>query len=452
MPTKVDCFVIGAGPAGICAANILSKSGKKTVIVGKTLGGSFCYDGRVVLSSLLHISSLYDRYKQTMQFLGDTQGTPASIDFKRIRKYVDGVISKVCKVFVEELNENGAEYVEGSAEFTGQNSVIVNKIDGTSEEYIFDKCILAVGAAEKKLNALSGAKALKISTILNFESIPSSVVIIGGGLVGLETAAFFSRLGSKVTIIEKNDKILSSFDPQIVKKYEDALKKKNIDVITSLVVQKIEKIGQKFVIFYDDGKLESEEVFVCIGKTPVIDGLCLEKAGIVIEDNAPCCDFELKTDNPNIYLAGDVTGMRMRSGWAFHSAAIAAKNILGKNVKYNPKTASAVLSVDPEIASVGITEEEAKKLGYDCGTIKYTSSDIHKAVLPAAFPLFVKVVYDKESKTFLGLQAIGRSAIDIASDFSIIIQGEITIDKAADFVCANPLFNEFISELAEKIK
>ncbi|MBQ3032877.1 MAG: NAD(P)/FAD-dependent oxidoreductase [Deferribacterales bacterium] len=453
MSIKVDYLVIGAGPAGVRAAEILSKTGKKTAIVGKTLGGSFCYDGRVVLSSLLYVSSLYDKYKQVMQFFTETQSTSAKIDFKRVKKYVESVISRVCKSFNDELEKTQVEYICGSAEFTGRNSVAVTKSDGIVEEYIFDKCIVAVGASDKKLDILSSAKSLKISTILNFESVPSSVVIIGGGLVGSETAAFFSRLGSKVTILEKSDRILNGFDQTIVKKYEDFLKKKGIDIVTGYIAKKIERIGQKYVIFYGEDKLESEEVFVCIGRKPLVEDLHFDMAGVVVsEDGIPNFYPDLKTDNPDIYLEGDVTGVRMRSGLAFHSASVAAKNILGKNLKYNSEGASAVLSVDPEISCVGLTEEEAKKNGYDYGVFKYTAGDIHRAAMPSSVPFFAKVIYDKENKSILGIHAIGKSAIDIVSDFSIIIQSGMTVEDIVDFISAKPLVSEFISELAEKLK
>lgn len=452
MPEKVDYFVIGAGPAGVCAANILAGSGGKTVIAGKALGGSFCGDGRVVLNSLLHVSSLYDRYKQAMQFFAETPAVPAKIDFKRVKKYVDGVIARVRKAFSDELEENGAEFIEGSVEFIGKNKVLVKKADGSEEIYSFKKCLIASGSSGHKLDILSGAKSLNISTILNFETVPSSVVIIGGGLVGTEAATLFSRIGSRVTVVEKTDRILGGVDHTIVKKYEDALKKKDIEIITGRTVQKIERIGQKYVILFEDGKLESEEVFVCIGRTPLIEGLNLENAGVFAEKGALRYYPDLKTDNPDIYLAGDVTGIRMHSGGAFHSAAIAAKNMLGSDVKYNSEAAPTILSADPEITCVGLTEEEAKKAGYECGVVKYTFGDMYKAAMPSVPPLFAKVVYNKADRTFLGLHAIGRMAMDLVSAFSIVIQAGVTVDKAVDFIYTSPVFRELISELAEKIK
>lgn len=450
--SSVDYLIIGAGPAGVCAANILAKTGKKTVIVSKNLGGTFCFDGRVVLNSLLHISSLYDKHKQAMQFFSDVPTSPAKIDFKKVKKYVDSASMRICKAFSSEMEDNGVEFIEGQAQFSDKNKITITKSDDSKLELTFKKCILATGSVPKKLDILSGAKSFKISTILNYETVPASVVIIGGGLVGTEAATFFSRLGSKVTILEKSERILKGVDQVIIKKYEDVLKKKDIDIVTNVNIDRIERIGQKYVILYNDTKVESEEVFLCIGRTPYIDNLNLEVAGITLNDGIPNYNPDLTTDNKDIYLAGDITGLRMYSGWAFHSAEIAAKNILGSNLKYTSSVASTILSADPEIACIGINEEEAKKTGYNYGIIKYNFGDIHKSAMPSASPLFTKVIWDKETKKFLGMQAIGQMAIDIVSDFSIMIQAGITIDKASNYIYTSPIFYELISELMEKIK
>lgn len=453
MPKKIDYIVVGAGPAGVCAANILAKSGKETLIIGKSLGGAFCYDGRVVSSSLLYVSSMYDKYKQVSQFFSEAPANFAKIDFKKIKKYVDSVSLKVYKAFANDLEESGAKFIEGDAKFLSKDRILVNKTDGTQEEFVFKKCVLATGSIPKKFNLFNGSKSLKISNILNYESVPNSVAIIGGGLVGTEVATFFSRIGSKVTIIEKIDRILKGVEQVIIKKYEDNLKKKGIDIITEANIEKVERIGQKYVILYNNTKVESEEVFVCIGRTPYLENLDVEVAGIKLnEEGIPYYNSDLTTDNPNIYLAGDVTGLRMYSGWAFHSAEIVAKNILGSNLKYTSNVTSTILSADPEIACIGINEEEAKKEGYNYGVIKYTFGELHKASMPTISPLYTKVIYDKKTNKFLGMQAIGQMAIDIVSDFSIMIQAGVTINDAVDYIYTSPIFYELISELVEKVK
>ena len=452
MPENIDYFVIGAGPAGVCAASILAKSGGKTVIAGRSMGGAFCGDGRVVFNSLLYVSSLYDRHKQAVQFFSEAPTAPAKIDVKRVKKYAEGVITRVRKAFSDELAESGAKFIEGSVEFIGKNTVAVKKADGTEETYTFKKCLIASGSVGRKFDILSAAKLLNISTGLNFETMPSSVAIIGGGLAGTEAATLFSRIGSKVTVIEKADTILGGIDRTIIKKYEETLKKREINIITSCNVQKIERVGKKYLILFENGKLESEEVFVCVGKVPCVSGMCLENAGVFVENGVPRCYSDLKTDNPDIYLAGDVSGIRMHSGWAVHSARIAAKNMLGSEIKHNVAAAPALLLADPEMACVGLTEDEAKKTGCDFGIFKYTFGDVYRAAVPSLPSLFAKVIYNKTDKTLLGLQAIGRSAMELATAFSVVMQAGLDIYKAAGFIYTSSVFCELIVELSEKIK
>ncbi len=284
MVKSTDYIIIGAGPAGVCAANILSKSGKKIVIVGKILGGSYCSTNSIVSESLVGLSKMFEKFRIIKDSFIEDDVDNVALDFKRVKKIVDSNLNKAKKQFLEIIEDAQAEYIEGTAVFTDSNMLDITLPDNSVVSYKFKKCLIATGAAVPKSNLYPSRKNLDISTFINMESIPDSVAIIGGGALGVEVASFFSRFGSKVTLVEKSDRLLPIVDAQISKKLEDTLKKRGINLVTSHNITKIERVGQKYIALSEAGPVESEEVFICTGRVPAIQELKLENAGVNIED------------------------------------------------------------------------------------------------------------------------------------------------------------------------
>lgn len=454
MNKSVDFLVIGAGPAGICAANILAKSGKSVLVVGKTIGGTYCSCGGILSKSLFRLSEMFEKYRIINSSFIEKEAEEAELDFKRIKKSIDAQANKIKKLFSDSLEDCKAEYIEGIAAFSGVNSVNITPI-GENKEILscsFDKCLIAAGACAPKSSFGAGKRYSDLSSFTNMTSIPDSVCVVGGGVMGLEIASFFHRLGAKVIIAEKNDRILSNIDPYIVKKYEDSLKKRGISVMTEHRVEKIEKIGQKYIALSDGGKIESEEIFICTGRIPAISELCLENSGVSLSDKG-IISFgkNLQTDNENIFVAGDVSNMVMNSGWAYYSASVAARNMLGEHIEYNSDILPLYITANPDIAAIGLSEDEAKDIGIDCGVIKYVCGDIYGFSITGGTQTVIKAVYDKNDKTFLGIQAMGQGACDLISIFAPIVHLKIRGDQMPEFIYSNPEFNEFFNEVSEKL-
>ena len=321
MAKSVDYIIVGAGPTGVCAANTLSKSGKKIIIVGKVLGGSYCSANSIVSESLVGLSKMFEKFR----IIKDS--------FKREKKAIDSNLNKVKKQYSEMLEDSQVEYIEGTAVFSDKNVLDIILPDNTTVSYKFKKCLIATGAIVPKTSLYLSKKTLDVSTFVNMEDIPDSVAIIGGGALGVEVASFFSRFGSKVTIVEKSDRLLPIVDAQISKKLEDTLKKRGINVVTSHNITKIERVGQKYIALSEAGPVESEEVFICTGRVPAVQELKLENAGIKVDEGGYIVyGNNLQTDNENVYVAGDVSNIMMISSWAYYSATVAARNMLGEDI------------------------------------------------------------------------------------------------------------------------
>ncbi len=452
MVKSTDYIIIGAGPAGVCAANILSKSGKKIVIVGKILGGSYCSTNSIVSESLVGLSKMFEKFRIIKDSFIEDDVDNVALDFKRVKKIVDSNLNKAKKQFLEIIEDAQAEYIEGTAVFTDSNMLDITLPDNSVVSYKFKKCLIATGAAVPKSNLYPSRKNLDISTFINMESIPDSVAIIGGGALGVEVASFFSRFGSKVTLVEKSDRLLPIVDAQISKKLEDTLKKRGINLVTSHIT-KIERVGQKYIALSEAGPVESEEVFICTGRVPAIQELKLENAGVNIDENGfMIYSNNLQTCNKNIYIAGDVSHIMMNLSWAYYSATVAARNMLGENIEYTPEILPVYIDTDPEIALIGLSEEAAKARGLDYGVFKYVFGDIYGIYNNAGGQqTVIKTIYDKSSKTFLGIQAMGREVNGLIATFAIIMKLKITIEQIPDFVYINPVFNEFFKEVSEKL-
>ncbi len=451
MVKSTDYIIIGAGPAGVCAANILSKSGKKIVIVGKILGGSYCSTNSIVSESLVGLSKMFEKFRIIKDSFIEDDVDNVALDFKRVKKIVDSNLNKAKKQFLEIIEDAQAEYIEGTAVFTDSNMLDITLPDNSVVSYKFKKCLIATGAAVPKSNLYPSRKNLDISTFINMESIPDSVAIIGGGALGVEVASFFSRFGSKVTLVEKSDRLLPIVDAQISKKLEDTLKKRGINLVTSHNITKIERVGQKYIALSEAGPVESEEVFICTGRVPAIQELKLENAGVNIDENGfMIYSNNLQTCNKNIYIAGDVSHIMMNLSWAYYSATVAARNMLGENIEYTPEILPVY--IDTEIALIGLSEEAAKARGLDYGVFKYVFGDIYGIYNNAGGQqTVIKTIYDKSSKTFLGIQAMGREVNGLIATFAIIMKLKITIEQIPDFVYINPVFNEFFKEVSEKL-
>ena len=454
MKNKYDAVVIGAGPSGIHCAVRLAETGRSVLLVDSQLGGNYVRSGSVISNTLLHLSSMYGTFKhKTQNFIEFKQEQSFTFDFKKARKYVEQVGSKFVKTFTDDLKNAEVDYIQGTASFADKKSILIEN-DEMSKAVHFDAAVISTGSTSFDADIQSTKRMLSTANIFELEVAPSKVTVVGGGFVGAEFATFFKRIGTEVTVIEKGDRLLKTFDPQLSKKFEDALIRDGVEVIKNANVNKIEKVGNKSIIFMEDGsQLESEEIFVAVGRKPALDKINIQAAGIKLtQDGLPKLTAKLRTTNPDVYVIGDATGHNMLVNWAYRSAEIVCNDLCGTSKNYQKDVLPRVLYLDPEVAHVGLTEEEAKERGFDIKVIRYNFTDLEKSLILGTAKGFLKVVYDKNKRKILGCHVIGPGAGQIVQMFALFMQSKVSIDKITDYVFNHPTFAEVLSDLAGKVK
>ncbi|MCX8085074.1 MAG: NAD(P)/FAD-dependent oxidoreductase [Calditerrivibrio sp.] len=454
--SKIEIVVIGAGPAGVSTAIELAKAGKKVAIIDKDINSSIKLSGSTVSNTLLYLSYLYNRLKtKTSHFITyNTETVPEPIfDLKKMRKYIENASSKIFKAYKDDLNDYNVLQIEGTASFTSRHSITIIHSNKKSEELNFDKAIIATGSYPKTLPFAAGKKHLDPLNIINMEKIPTSITIIGGGFIGIEYATFFKRIGCHVTVVESKDKILYTFDDYITKKCEEMLKKDGINIIKEKTVTNIERIGNKTLIFLDNEKIQSDEVFIAVGRLPNIKNLSLESAGVALENDLPVIEKTLNsTTNKDIYFVGDAAGKFMFLNWAYLSSEIVVKSILGKSDDNINFIFPKVLYIDPEIASVGLTEQEAISKKYSIQTIKYSFSDLEMSIITGHSKGSIKVIIEKNTKKVLGAHIIGKGANELLPIFSLIIKMKLNLDEISKHIFSYPTFVEALVDIGNKIR
>lgn len=452
MSKKIEFLIIGAGPTGLCAANYLTKAGKKVTVVGNIIGGNCSSSGTCVNQTLNEISKHYEGYRKINDvYISNNQENPV-FDFKKIKKTVDQSLNKIKKVFQDTLDDEAITFIEGIATFTGKNTVSIKKSDETVEEYTFSKCLIATGSVVQKCNVYSKKLPADLSYFVSMENIPESVTVVGAGLLGVEVASFYQKLGCKVNLIDKNDRILSRLDAFVAKKFEDSIKKRGINIITNFELEKVEKVGQKYFALSKEESIESEAIYLCTGRISAIAELDLEAAGVTLIDNTYIeYNNNLQTSNENIYIAGDASNVLMNINWSYYTADIAVKNLLGEKATIVKNHLPIYVNSEPSIALIGITEEQAKEEGIDFGVVKYSYNEVYGYTLVPGQSTVIKLVYDKDNKTFIGIQAVGYGSKDIVEIFAMIINLNIKVEDISYMPYINPLFSDFFNEVFEKI-
>ncbi len=453
--TEVDVLVIGAGPGGYVAAIRAAQLGKKVTIVDKAELGGVCLNrGCIPSKALISAAHKYEEMKNASASEMGISADSVSVDFGKVQQWKQSVVQKLTGGVSGLLKGNKVEIVEGEAIFVGQDEVRVNK-GYESHRYKFQHCILATGSRPIELKPFPyGGRILSSDDALALNEIPKSMIVIGGGYIGVELGQTFAKFGTEVTILEGEKQILPTFEKQLATMVQKNLKKAGVNVVKQALAESAEQTEQDVTVKYKaKGKEESvtaEYLLVTVGRKANTENLGLDMAGISVNDHGLVeVDQQCRTSNSQVFAIGDIVKGPALAHKASYEGKVAAEVIAGKNSAVDYKVIPSVVFSDPEIATVGLTEKEAKEEGYEVASGKFPFGANGRALSMNATDGFVKVVAEKESGVVLGAQIIGAEASNLITELGLAIEMGATLEDIALTIHAHPTLGEISMEAAE---
>ena len=462
MKKEFDVVVIGGGPGGTPAAIELATKGKKVLLVEKSgkLGGACLFVGCIPSKIIKHSADEYS-YAKRKAPVSDSPEKDRGKYWVEIQKNLDHILTSRSGAAVEGIKKlSNLSFASGTARFISNSEVEITQYDNNVYIAGFKYAIIATGASSSippfKGNAVN--QVLTSETVFSRDTLPGSLVIIGGGPIGIELAQMFAKLDVKCTVIEVMDTILSGVvEPEFVQGITDKLKNSGVDIYTSSKILEINSVNGKFsTTFVDlDGTkrtLDSEQVLVSAGKTPNTSGLNLDSTGITYTPKGITVNEHLETSVKGVYATGDVIQAPKFAHTATYETHLVAANILTNNsVKADFTKNSWVLFSDPEIASAGYTEKEAVSRGFDVVTGLYDYKiDAVTQINGDPFG-FMKFVVDRKSTVIVGVHVFVKDAASIVGEAALIVSKGLTLLDVAQAIYPHPTLSEAYGFLALKM-
>ncbi|MBN1332527.1 MAG: dihydrolipoyl dehydrogenase [Synergistales bacterium] len=447
-----DVVIIGAGPGGYVAAIRAAQLGARVAIIDrKHLGGTCLNVGCIPTKVLLHTVELFNAVKE-----GKGIGLMADnvrVDWSLLMKRKETVVSQLVGGVRSLLSSNGVEIMEGEASFVNEKEVLVKSATGESHVKA-DHFIIATGS-EPILPPIPGIHTEGVITsneALSLEKIPSSMTIIGGGVIGVEFASIFSSLGCNVTIVEMLSEILPNTDEEITGILKKLLQVKGVKFYTSSKVTSLSrgKTGVMTSIETASGtmELDSEKVLLSVGRKPVTEGLGLERIGMKMNRSRVMVNSEMKTSIDHIYAIGDCCSPVMLAHVASREGEVAAENILGHKARMDYKTTPGAVYTSPEIAWVGMTEKEAREKGHHVRIGRFPLVANGKSLIMGETEGMIKFVVDGKYDEILGVHIIGPRATDLIVEGALALRLEATVEEIISTIHAHPTVGEALGEAA----
>lgn len=445
--------VIGGGPGGYVAAIKAAKMGADVTVIEKSEVGGTCLNvGCIPTKSLLACSSLLKKTHKASAFGISIDGT-VDHDFKAMMKRKNETVKQLTMGVRYLFNMNGVKLIKGTGSLVSQNIVRIEKEDSSVKELEFDKVILATGSVPviPSFIPYDGVNVITSDELLSIEKLPESLIIVGGGVIGCEFGQFFADLGTKVSIIEMQDHLLPFEDKDVSQVLEQKFKKSNIEILTKRKVVSIEASKDKVEVTLESGeKLTSEKLLVSIGRKPNISNLGLEELGVEVENNKICVNNMMETNIEGLYAIGDIINTPMLAHVASREGIVAVENCFGKSTSESYRAVPRCVYTNPEVASVGFTEDEAKRLGKTIKVGKFPFAGLGKAIVAGDVEGFIKVISD-EKDVIIGASIIGPHATDLLNEFTLAVNLELTVEQVGDTIHPHPTLSEGLMEAAHDV-
>lgn len=455
--SQFDVTVIGSGPGGYVAAIRCAQLGMKTAIIEKypTMGGTCLNVGCIPSKALLDSSEHFENASKHFAQHGIIIDTPKA-DIQQMVARKNEVVDQTTKGIQFLMDKNKITVFEGVGSFESATKIKVTKNDGSSEEIESKYTIIATGSKPSTLPFITIDKERIITSTeaLNLKEIPKHLIVIGGGVIGLELGSVYKRLGSEVTVVEYMDKIIPTMDGSLSKELQKVLKKQGMKFNLSTGVKAVERNGDTIKVSATDKKgkeleLEGDYVLVSVGRKPYTEGLALDKAGVDMDERGRVkVNDHLQTNVSNIYAIGDVVQGAMLAHKASEEGVLVAETIAGQKPHIDYNLIPGVVYTWPEVAAVGKTEEELKEEGRAVKIGNFPMRALGRSRASGDTDGFIKIIADEKTDEVLGVHMIGARAADMIAAAVTAMEFRASAEDIARMSHAHPTFAEGIKEAA----
>ncbi|MEJ2479857.1 MAG: dihydrolipoyl dehydrogenase [Acidihalobacter sp.] len=452
---QAEVLVLGSGPGGYTAAFRAADLGKRVVLVEKhdVIGGVCLNVGCIPSKALLHTAQVISEAAEFAEH-GVRFGAP-KIDLDGIRAYKDDIIGKLTGGLAQLAKQRKVEIVHGEGRFTSPNTVSVETAEG-AKLIRFEQAVIAAGSRVAKLPFVpwDDPRVMDSTDALEVQEVPKRLLVIGGGIIGLEMATVYHALGAKVTVVELADGIIPGADRDIVRPLEKRLKARYENVFLKTQVTAIEPARKGLLCRFEGDKAPAEDTFdrvlVAVGRSPNGKLIDAEAAGVAVDERGfIAVDSQQRTNVPHIFAIGDVVGQPMLAHKATHEGKVAAEVIAGEKSHFDARTIPSVAYTDPEVAWMGLTETEAKAQGiaYEKGVFPWAASG--RSLSLGRDEGLTKVLFDPETKRVLGAGIVGPNAGELIAEATLALEMDAEAGDLALTVHPHPTLSETLNFAAE---
>jgi dihydrolipoamide dehydrogenase len=449
--------VVGAGPGGYAAAFLAADLGMSVTLIDPEVnpGGVCLYRGCIPSKALLHVAQLVDEAQQARNW-GIEYPAP-QIDLARLRSWKEGVVRKLTAGLGQLSKARKIRYLQGHARFENSSTLRVSVLNGGEESLEFDHIVIATGSRPATISSLKldSPRMLDSTSALELREVPPSLLVIGGGYIGLELGTVYAALGSKVSLVEMLPGILPGADRDLVLPLSKRVEKIFDSILVNTTVSSIKEEPGGIRVTFAGGQAEAQDkvfdkVLVSVGRRPNSDIPGLEKTRVALGERGFIqVNHQLRTADPAIYAIGDVVGEPMLAHKASHEGRVAVEAMLGHKVAFEPNAIPAVVFTDPEIAWCGLTETQAQKQGREIKVVRFPWAASGRAATLDRAEGMSKLVLDPETERLLGAGIVGVNAGEMISEAVLAIEMGATAEDLARTIHPHPTLSETLMESAE---
>lgn len=455
MGERFDVIVIGAGPGGYVAAIKCAKAGLRTAIVeNRRVGGTCLNRGCIPAKAMIHASSLYREMQEAEKF--GVSAERITFDYEKVVSYKEETTEKLCRGIEQLLKGNGVTILFGKGSLEQGRKV---KVTGEeSEEYYDAEHVILAAGSKPVILPIPGLELPGVLTsdeLFKLTEMPESLVIIGGGVISVEFASVYANLGCKVIIVEAMPRLIPNMDKEISQNLKMILKKRGVNIHTSASVQRVEQEGELYTCVFTEKekevKVSARYVLCAIGRCPNTEGLFGEGAEPEMERGRVVVDEKFQSSIEGVYAIGDLVKGLQLAHLASAQGMYVAEMLAGEEASVDLSAVPGCVYTDPEIASVGMTEDEAKEKGLEIKTGKFIMSANGKSLITKEERGFIKILAEKETDVIVGAQMMCARATDMIGELVTAIANRMTVRQLLRGMRAHPTYNEGVQEALEEL-